>query len=164
MLDIEQKLRQAISLRESGDGEQARELWLSLLEEEPDNAEIWYQAAWTHDALGLEREAVPFYEEAIRLGLGEESLAGALLGLGSTFRSIGEYGRASEVLERGLKTFPERREFRVFYAMVLYNLGRHAKAMELLLAEIADTSGDDGIRGYAKAIRFYADKLDEVWE
>ncbi|GIO29730.1 MULTISPECIES: tetratricopeptide repeat protein [Paenibacillus] len=163
-MNIEQKIRQAISLRASGDAEQARECWLSLLEEEPGNAEIWYQTAWTHDALGLEREAVPYYEEAIRLGLGEESLAGALLGLGSTLRTLGEYGRASEVLEQGLRTFPERREFRVFYAMVLYNLGRHAQAMELLLAEIADTSGDDGIRGYAKAIRFYADKLDEVWE
>ncbi len=164
MPDTEQKIRQAISLRESGDAEQARKLWLSLLEEEPGNAEIWYQTAWTHDVLGLEREAVPYYEEAIRLGLGEESLAGALLGLGSTFRSLGEYGRAAEVLERGMGAFPERREFRVFYAMVLYNLGRHPKAMELLLAEIADTSGDDGIRGYARAIRFYADKLDEVWQ
>ncbi|GIO68949.1 hypothetical protein J21TS3_37700 [Paenibacillus cookii] len=106
MPDTEQKIRQAISLRESGDAEQARKLWLSLLEEEPGNAEIWYQTAWTHDVLGLEREAVPYYEEAIRLGLAEESLAGALLGLGSTFRSLGEYGRAAEVLERGMGAFP----------------------------------------------------------
>ncbi len=48
--------------------------------------------------------------------------------------------------------------------MTLYNLHEHAKAMELLLNNIADCTTDSNIKSYDKAIRFYADKLDTVWK
>ena len=51
----------------------------------------------------------------------------------------------------------------VFYAMTLYNLKEHSKAMEILLNIIVQTSLDEGIKKYKKAIEFYSDKLDEVW-
>ncbi len=47
--------------------------------------------------------------------------------------------------------------------MVLYNLGRHTEAMELLLINLSDTTSDPAISEYGKAIRFYADKLDQTW-
>jgi hypothetical protein len=64
----------------------------------------------------------------------------------------------------GMSEFPEHREFEVFYAMVLYNLGEHAEAMQRLLVQLADTSGDQRITDYSRAIRYYADQLDRVWE
>ena len=42
---------------------------LDLVAAYPDDAEINYQAAWVHDSLGREREAVPFYRRAIEQGL-----------------------------------------------------------------------------------------------
>lgn len=51
----------------------------------------------------------------------------------------------------------------VFLAMTLYNLNDHNKAMELLLKNIKDTSIDENIQSYKKAIEFYSDKLDEIW-
>ena len=47
--------------------------------------------------------------------------------------------------------------------MTYYNMGEHSKAMELLLTSLVETSKDEGIVSYERAIRFYADKLDETW-
>ncbi|WP_434756576.1 tetratricopeptide repeat protein [Paenibacillus amylolyticus] len=131
---------------------------------EPQHGEGWYQLAWAHDSLGLEREAVPYYEKALQLELSAEDRAGAILGLGSTYRTLGQYEQARTWLLTGMSEFPEHREFEVFYAMVLYNLGEHAEAMRRLLVQLADTSGDQRITDYSRAIRYYADQLDRVWE
>ena len=47
--------------------------------------------------------------------------------------------------------------------MVYYNIGEYSKAIELFLNNIADTSSDEGILRYQRAIRFYSDKLDQIW-
>lgn len=47
--------------------------------------------------------------------------------------------------------------------MTLYNLKEYSKAMEILLYTIAQTSIDENIKNYKKAIEFYSDKLDEIW-
>lgn len=125
----------------------------------PNVAEINYQLAWTCDVLGKEAEALPFYEKAVALGLPENELSGALLGLGSTLRCLGHHDRAVEVLRSGQAQFPDNPEFDVFLAMALHDLGQHAEAMKLLLTTIADTSDDPGLTTYQRAIRFHAGKL-----
>lgn len=47
--------------------------------------------------------------------------------------------------------------------MTLYNLGEYDKAMEILLKILSETSSDESIKNYKKAIMFYSDKLDELW-
>ena len=163
-MEKDERLQQAIACREAKEYEQAEELLTILRTEQPDNAEVWYQSAWLMDTQGREREAVPFYEQAIALGLREDSEKGALLGLGSTYRCLGEYEKAAEVLKRGVEKYPDSREFAVFLAMALYNLQRHQEAMDLLLRVAAETSDNAGVQRYRRAILFYADKLDEVFE
>lgn len=115
------QLNRAIQLRESGNYEEARSLLLGLLDQYPLNSAIWYQCAWIHDVMGLESEAVPYYKQALELGLSGEEKQGAILGLGSTYRTLSLYKEAQSVFEEAIQEFPERSEFRVFYAMVLYN-------------------------------------------
>ncbi|WP_342566394.1 tetratricopeptide repeat protein [Paenibacillus sp. FSL R7-0345] len=163
-------MQDAIALREAGRAEEALVLLLDLLAADSgrtgagSDAELLYQLAWTHDVLGLEREAVPYYEQSLALGLPPEQRAGALLGLGSTYRTLGEYTRARIILQQAAEEFPERAEFQAFLAMTLYNLGEHGEGMEILLRLLAETSGNTGIQDYRKAISFYADKLDQVWK
>jgi tetratricopeptide (TPR) repeat protein len=156
-------LETAIRLRETGNYEEARQILLDLLKSYPDDPQINYQCAWVHDALGLEKEAVPFYEKAIALGLSEEDLPGAMLGLGSTYRCLGDYQKSADLLSRASQLYPDRREFEVFLAMALYNLGDSRKAMELLLKNLAETSQDLGLNRYKRALLFYAGRLDETW-
>ena len=163
MNTLKEKLSYATHLRETGKHEEARDLLLGLHSEFAEDAQVNFQCAWIHDLLGLEREAIPFYEKAIQAGLSGEDLQGALLGMGSTYRCIGEYQKAKETFQRALELFPESNEFKVFLAMTYYNLGEHSKAMELLLNTLAETSKDEGVIRYQRAVQFYADKLDETW-
>ncbi|WP_309244147.1 tetratricopeptide repeat protein, partial [Paenibacillus sp. GbtcB18] len=50
---------------------------------------------------------------------------GAWLGLGSTYRALGEYESARTCFRHAIREYPEAREFQIFYAMSLYNLGGH---------------------------------------
>jgi tetratricopeptide (TPR) repeat protein len=150
-------------LREAGELEQARTLALELVAMYPNDPTVNYQCAWSHDTLGLEREAVPFYERAIALGLRGDELEGALLGLGSTYRCLGEYQKAIETLGAGAAQFPGQRSFEAFLAMALYNIGAHSQAVERLLRALAETSTDASIQRYKRAILFYSNKLDETW-
>ncbi|WP_052400779.1 tetratricopeptide repeat protein [Oceanobacillus jeddahense] len=161
---VNQELQKAIELREKGELNESKNIILRLVEDHPNNAFLNYQCAWSHDVLGEERKAVPYYEKAIQLGLEKENLEDALLGLGSTYRTLGEYEKSKETFLKGLESFPNNRAIQVFYAMTLYNVKEHHQAMELLLKNIAETTGDEDIKKFGRAIGFYADKLDTVWE
>lgn len=125
----------------------------------PHVAEINYQLAWTCDVLGREAEALPYYEKAIALGLPPNELSGALLGLGSTLRTLGQLQRSAEVLRSGRAQFPDNREFDAFLALTLHDLGQHAEAMKLLLLLVADTTEDPGLTAYQRALRHAANRL-----
>ena len=164
---LQQKLASAIKLRESEKHEEARQLLLELHTKFPEDPQVNYGSllpcAWIHDLLGLEREAIPFYEKAIQAGLNGDDLKSALLGMGSTYRCIGEYQSSIDTLQHTLTLIPDSHEFKVFLGMAYYNIGEFSKAMELLLNNLADTSNDEGILRYQPAIRFYSDKLDQTW-
>ncbi|WP_338247331.1 tetratricopeptide repeat protein [Dictyobacter halimunensis] len=160
---MQDRLHTAIQMREAGQAQEARTLLLELLALYPNDAELNYQTAWVHDNLGLERESVPFYLCAINLGLSKDSLQGALLGLGSTYRALGEYTKAEQMLRRGMQEFPQDRAFPIFLAMALHNLQRHAEAMQLLLTNLAETTAEPSILRYKKALLFYAPQLDKTW-
>lgn len=161
---MKESLDRAIALRKSGKHKESNELLSELVKAFPEDATINYQCAWSFDLLGEEAKAVPFYEKAIDLGLAEKELEGALLGLGSTYRTLGEYEKSKVIFQKGWKQFPDNRAIETFYAMTLYNLGKHDKAMELLLNCIIDTTTDKNILAYKKAIAFYSDKLDQTWK
>ncbi|HSL27863.1 MAG TPA: tetratricopeptide repeat protein [Anaerolineales bacterium] len=163
MGNLQEKLASAIALRESNQHEEARRLLLELHLKFPEDPQVNYQCAWIHDLLGLERDAIPFYEKAVQAGLPSDDLESALLGMGSTYRCIGEYQKSVDTFHHALKLFPDSPEFKVFLGMAYYNIGEYSKAMELLLNTLADSSSDEGILRYRRAIRFYSDKLDQTW-
>ncbi|MFK8794550.1 tetratricopeptide repeat protein [Planococcus plakortidis] len=156
-------LEQAIGLRAAGKQEESNQLLIVLARQFPEHPQINYQCAWSFDLLGEEQKAVPYYEKAIELGLDKTDLEGAILGLGSTYRTLGEYEKSRSTFMRGMELFPSNQALKVFLAMTLYNLAEHQQAMEILLKCLAETSADQDISAYKKAIRFYADKLDETW-
>lgn len=130
----------------------------------PNTPEILYQIAWSCEVLGRYRDAAGAYERAISLGLPPNELSTAFLGLGSALRCLGNYQRAVEVLEQGRLQFPDQREFEVFLAMALHNLGRHTEAMQTVLTTLIETADDVGIASQQRTIRFLAEQLDRKWE
>lgn len=158
------ELEAAVKLREQGDVEGARTRLLALADARPGDPAVLYQCAWAHDAAGKERAAVEFYERALAAGLAGEDRAGAWLGLGSTLRGLGEYPRAIAALDRGASEHPDDPAIAVFRAMALYNSGRGKEALADVLRLLADTTADDRIARFARAIRLYAEDLDRVWD
>lgn len=161
--DRDSRLAEAVALRTAGEHEPARQLLVALASEFPTDAEVAYQTAWAHDVLGLEAEAVPFYELALAgEGLPETDRRGALLGYGSTLRVLGRYTEAADALRRGVAEFPHDNALRTFMAMALYNVGERHEAMRTLLTVVAATSSDPALQPYLSAIEHYAKDLDAV--
>src|ERR1700753_2261630 len=151
---IDERLAKAIQLRETGRAkqdpallEEARTLLLELIAAYPDEAEITYQTAIVHDNLGLEREAIPFYVKTLTQDLPGRDTATKLmkrertfLGLGSTYRGLGNYQQAEETLRQRLAEFPQSRAIQIFLAMALYNTQKHKEAMEIVLTNLMETT------------------------
>ncbi|MFG2594726.1 tetratricopeptide repeat protein [Streptomyces sp. NPDC048462] len=161
-IEHDEPLTLAVRLREQK-SPQAHERLVALAERFPEDAAIAYQTAWSHDSLGLEAAAVPFYERALKgPGLPAEDRHGAFLGLGSTLRVLGRYEAAREVFRRALAEFADDASLLTFLAMTLYNLGDSREAVRTLLRVTAATSADGRLRSYRPAIEYYADRLDET--
>lgn len=157
------EITKAIELRNKNKPEEALQILKGLLRSNPNDPDVNYQIAWTCDFMGKESEAVPFYEAAIAQGLREDR-SGAMLGLGSTYRCLGEYKKSLKVFDQAINEFPENRSLRVFRALTLYNLGQTEESVSQLLVQLLDTTNDDSIRYYERALRFYSDKLNETWK
>lgn len=169
MADRDTRLAVAVRLRASGQLDEARARLVALAEEFPADAQVAYQTAWVHDALGLEAQAVPHYRRALSRpdgpssgGLSSDDRAGAVLGLGSTYRVLGEYQRAVDTLTAASAEFPANGALKAFLAMALFNVGRHHDAMELLLTLVTTTSDDPTVAEYRPAIEHYARDLNET--
>lgn len=168
---MRERLAEAIQLRETGRArqdqtilEEARTLLLDLAAASPGDAEITFQLAVVHDNLGRSREAIPFYVQALAQELSGPDRERALMGLGSTYRGLGEYRQALETLRQGTREFPQNRAIQIFLAMTLYNLREYREAMELVLTNLAETTSDEKLQYFKRGISYYALHLDEIWE
>lgn len=162
------RLAEAILLREEGRAKQdqailkeARTLLLELAAAYPDDAEILFQTGVAHDNSGLGSEAVPYYVRALELGLSGPDLERCLLGLGSTYRYLGNYEQAEEILRRGVKEFPHNRAIQVLHAMSLYNMERYKEAMEIVLTNLLEATNDEKLQYFKRGLMYYATHLDE---
>ena len=115
-----------------------------------------YLTACAHDRRGEEAEAIPHYRRALELGLADDDLRGAMLGLGSSLRNVGEFADAVEVLERAVARFPDYSALRAFLALARHSRGHGglavAELLELLVAQC-------DLDGYERAIAYYVDEL-----
>ncbi|OXL85726.1 hypothetical protein BCV73_23615 [Paenibacillus sp. SSG-1] len=165
------QLQQLIALREQGRANQDQELLadvrarlLELLNEDPNDAQVNYQTAIAHDNSGLGKEAIPYYERALQLGLSGNDLERCLLGLGSTYRYWGQYEKSIATLRRGVQEFPDDRALRVFLAMALYNGQQYKESVELLITNLMESTTDEKLLYFKRGILAYTEDLDETAE
>ncbi|AWO80304.1 tetratricopeptide repeat protein [Serratia marcescens] len=149
-------------LKTQGRYQEATALALRQLTAEPEAAMLHFQLACLYDVQGLEQQAIPCYLTALARDLPPAQRREAWLGLGSTYRALGEYSASLRAFDDGLAEFPQANELMLFRAMALYNLGENKRAVTDLLLLLADTSSDPDIRGYQRAIRHYAADLSLI--
>ncbi|MCB0356390.1 MAG: tetratricopeptide repeat protein [Bdellovibrionales bacterium] len=159
-----ESLEKAIELRNQNKSSDAAKILKDLLFHSPNDPDLNYHMAWTCDSMGLESQAIPYYEYAIKSGLSGEDLRGAIIGLGSTLRCIGLYEESLKAFNLGLDKFPEDRAIKVFRSLTLYNLGHFGDSVSDLLVQLMETTSDRNLKTYEKALLFYSDKLNETWK
>lgn len=152
----------AQALRAADKHDEALAVLERCLQKNPDHPEVHYHIASTHDSAGNESRAVPHYEAALELGL-QDGRRDAFLGLGSTYRCLGDYIRSIDVFDRALAEFPADRALVAFRALTLYNLGRGREAMGDIFALLLDTTDDADLQAYQRALRLYAENPDKTW-
>ncbi len=154
-------IEEARALRRDDELETSQEHLLALMEEYPDHPLVLFEVGGSYDVMGEEEMAIPYYRRAIDAGLEGRDLHECLICLGSTLRVSGEYEEAVEALERAVDEFPERNSGRVFLALAHYSNGDPELALSTLLSVLLETTTDEDILGYADALDYYKDNLDE---
>ncbi|MFC3025131.1 tetratricopeptide repeat protein [Vibrio zhugei] len=160
---MESIIKQAIELRKQDKYQESRSLLKTLLNDEVYSAKANLQIAWSYDNEGKEQEAITHYQSSLSGLLSSVERFDALFGLASTYRSLGMYSEALSYFEQTLIEYPSSIEVQPFYAMCLYNLGRHKEATSLLLDLLVSTTNSDAIKEYQRAISLYAEDLDRTW-
>lgn len=156
-------LQKAIELRKQGHYHESRVLLESLLTDSVDAAKAHLHIAWSYDNEGKEQQATKHYLASLEGSLSKTERFDALFGLASTYRSLGKYEAALEYFEQTLDEYPDSIEVKPFYAMCLYNTGRHKEATSLLLDLLISTTKSEAIKEYQRAIELYAKDLDKTW-
>jgi cyanophycin synthetase len=123
------------------------------------DARIAYEYAGTHDSAGHEADAVPLYEEALRLGLREPLRHRAQLQLASSLRNLGRHDQALAVVEDVASRYPESVGVAAFRALVTHDAGAPTQALRDLLATVVSTSTDQDVERYRRALTAYATAL-----
>ena len=161
---MDEAIQRAIDLRNASQHTEALTILLDLNNTNPDDPKLNYELASTFGLEGVRDEAIGFYEHAIECGLGGDELRNAFVSLGSTYRSVGRFGDAARILQRGAAEFPDAPEFDVFLAMTRYHLGEHQEAIRLLLNHIAEFSAEPATQSHKRAISYCAEHLDQAEE
>lgn len=156
-------IQQAVALRQQGHYDESRLLLRGLLDQPAYAPSAHLQIAWCYDNQGREQEAIPHYQAALSGELSATERFDALFGLACTYRSLGDYATALGYFEQTLAEYPAALEVQPFYAICLYNLGRHQEATALLLTLLVSTTQHPEIQNYQNALLLYANNLDKKW-
>ena len=160
---METTISQAIALRKEQKYQESRDLLATLLSDENLAAKAHLQIAWSYDNQGKEQQAIEHYVLSLQGKLSSVERFDALFGLACTYRSLGQYTEALSYFEQTMSEYPQSLEVQPFYAMCLYNLGRHKEATSLLIELLVSTTNSDAIKEYQRAISLYAKDLDKTW-
>lgn len=164
MSPLNPRIQEAIALRQQGQYQASRDLLKDLLDHPDEGAQAHLQTAWAYDNEGLEQQALTHYFAALSdATLSTSDRFETLFGLASTYRCLGQYATALAYFEQLLREYPAEVQVQPFYAMCLYNVGRHKEATSLLLKLLVSTTNSEAIQGYQRAILGYAEDLDRQW-
>ncbi|WP_159437296.1 tetratricopeptide repeat protein [Alicyclobacillus vulcanalis] len=126
----------------------------------PSSARAKFELARALDYLGREAEAIPLYEEAVRLGLSAEYHAYALLQLGSSLRNVGRVDEAVQVLIDAQRRYPELPSISMFLGLSLYSQGNKSEALKIVMRAMLQYVQSSDIERYREAIISYIDEIE----
>ncbi len=162
-MNKEDTINKARDLREDDKLDESLETLLPLLEEFDDDPLVLFEVGGAYDILGMTAEAIPYYEQAITNGLEGAELEECFICLGTSYRVIGDYTEAVEVLEQAKSQFPTSNSAKAFLALALYGNKQFAESVQLLIDTLLESTADEDLLSFADTLDYFKNNLDEVW-
>jgi Flp pilus assembly protein TadD len=101
---------------------------------ESTSAQAALTQALSFDAAGREKQAIPLYRRALAGGLAGDDLHTALVGLGSSLRTIGKTQSAITTLRKARRLFPRDIVVMMFLALAHYD----NRQRDLVIRQLGD--------------------------
>jgi tetratricopeptide (TPR) repeat protein len=152
-------IQKACSLIEHGNNEQGLNMFQTLSLQYPQESKVWLQYALSLDKLAMEKEAIPKYKEALKLGLSKEDERIALICLASSYRNVGQMHSALETIKKALEKDQHDVAVRCFYSLILMDDNKPAQAVKTLGEFLLKEVDAQRLGGLAQALR---DKFDNL--
>ncbi len=130
-----------------------------LLEQDRQDARLVYELAGAHDSAGQERAAIPLYEQALAGGLREPHRHRAQIQQASSYRNIGELGRARQLLDELSASRPDSAAVSVFRALVAYDQGEPAAALTEVASQLMTHAVNPDDTVYREVLLRYVSEL-----
>jgi tetratricopeptide (TPR) repeat protein len=115
--------------------------------------------AYAHDRVGLEAEAIRYYERAWALGVPEPQRKGFIVGFGSTLRNVGRADEAVALFAEAVQAYPDYPPLHAFLSLALFSAGHPRAALATMLGVALDLAGKTGFDGYERALGEYHQEL-----
>ena len=157
---MEQVLKAALELRRNGELLESNRVLSELVKEHPEHAMLHYECAWSYDILAKEREAVPFYERALELGLPDQEAVNAYAQLGLIYRLHGRLTDSRKVLMKGMGRFLDAGLLKAVYAFTMYELGKQGEAIRWMTKALLDSAADPEVLLNRRAIGYIGSNLE----
>ena len=104
------------------------------------------------DAAGREKQAIPLYRLAIARGLANDDLHTALIGLGSSLRTVGKTPAAITTLRKARRLFPQDLIAIMFLALAHYDAGQRDLVIRQLANALLNESTQPRLTRYRRVL------------
>jgi len=147
------------ALRVAGRSEEHLAAAKALAAAHPDDPHAQFEAACGLDRLGLEHQAIRYYDEVYRLGVPPELARTFVVGYGSTLRNVGRIDDAIAILGQAIADDPGYPAYAAFLALALLAGGHPRAAVATMLGCALDAARPGVFDGYERALTEYHREL-----
>jgi hypothetical protein len=119
---------------------------------QPTTAQDFLLRALRHDRTGREAQAVPDYQQALKLGLQPADERTALVCLASSHRNLDELAEAQSVINRARRKYPRDPVIEAFTALILLDAGQHRLAVRILGLALCENAAPGALAGFDAAL------------
>lgn len=144
----------------AGDDSTLIDFFMRLKLQHPHLGRAHFELANALDYCGRESDAIPYYEEALRMGdLSRECRAYTLIQWGSSLRNVGRTEEAVRVLATAEQEYPEHWAASLFLALALNSAGRPGDALKTVMRATLEHGHAPDLDRYRRALANYLSEI-----